>query len=44
MIDRVNYLCTKITDPHSVAADHFTPNILAPNFFGVCIQFDIFVN
>ena len=38
MLDRVNYLCTKITDSQYVAADHFTPNILAPNNFEVSIQ------
>ena len=38
MLHRVNNLCTKIMDPQSVAADHFTPNVLAPNYFEVSIQ------
>ena len=42
MLDRVNYLCIKITDPEYVAADHFTPNILAPNYFEVSIRTDQF--
>ena len=40
MLHRLNYLCTTITDPISVAKTQQAANILAPIYFEVSIYTD----